>query len=102
MSRNGSVQSKQPRLFDRGGNEPGKKGMRLEGSRFQLGGELHADEPGMVGTLDNLGQQSVRRHAGKDQPLAFKRTAISRIDLIAMAVAFGYLRRTAIDGRDVA
>ena len=33
---------------------------------LQLGVELHADEPGMVRQLDDLGQQAVRRHAGED------------------------------------
>ena len=39
--------------------------MRLERPRFQLGMELHADEPGMILVLDDLRQDAVRRHAGE-------------------------------------
>src|SRR5690606_8036448 len=46
----------QPRLLHGGADEGGEERVRLEGPRFQLWMELHADEPGMVGDLDDLRQ----------------------------------------------
>ena len=51
----------QTALLHRGADEGGKERVRLEGPRFQLRVELHADEPGMVGDLDDLRQEPVRR-----------------------------------------
>src|SRR4051794_38972729 len=46
----------QTRLGDRGLDERREQRVRLERARFQLGMELHPDEPGMhlFGQLDNL------------------------------------------------
>ena len=47
-------------------------GCGSNGRRFQLGMELHADEPGMVGNLDDLGQRcrraTCRKSAGPPPP----------------------------------
>ncbi len=50
------VTSNQPALLHGCLDERGKKRMRLEGTRFQLGVELHAHKPGMAGDFDDLGQ----------------------------------------------
>ncbi len=41
-------------------DEGGKQGMWLKGARFEFGMKLHPDKPGVVGTLDNLGQFPIR------------------------------------------
>src|SRR4029077_2879579 len=57
-------------------DEFAKQRMRLERLGFQLGVVLHADEPGMSGQLNNLGQHAVGRHAGETQPGRFQPVAI--------------------------
>ena len=59
-------------------DEAGEQRVRLERAALQLGMELDADEPGMVGPLDDLGQLAVGRHAGEDQPALFQRIAVMR------------------------
>src|SRR5579872_3095258 len=44
----------QPRLFERGPDERFEQRVRLERARFQLGMELDADEPRMLGDLDDF------------------------------------------------
>ena len=46
----------QPALLHRRLDEGGEQRMRRERPRFQLGMELHADEPGMVVVFDDLRQ----------------------------------------------
>jgi hypothetical protein len=46
----------QPALVDRSTDERGKKRVRLERPRLELGVELHPDEPGMIFIFDHLGQ----------------------------------------------
>lgn len=46
----------QPALVHRRADEGGKKRVRLERPRLELGMELHADEPGMILIFDHLGQ----------------------------------------------
>src|SRR5919106_1746425 len=41
-------------LVERGLHKGREQGVRRERARFQLGMELHADEPGMSGQLDDL------------------------------------------------
>src|SRR6266849_4617494 len=55
----------QPALLHRRLDKRGEQRVRRERPRFQLGVELHADKPGMVGVFDNFREQSVGRHAGK-------------------------------------
>src|SRR6266446_5175506 len=66
----------QPRLVEGGLDERGEQRVRLEGLGFQLGMELHADKPGVVGDFDNLRQQAVGRHPGKAQPGLLERVAV--------------------------
>jgi hypothetical protein len=51
----------QPALLHRRADEGAEERVRLEGPGLELRVELHRDEPGMVGALDDLRQQSVRR-----------------------------------------
>src|SRR5476651_1258514 len=83
----GSIALHQPRLVERGTDERGEERVRLEWLRFELGVELHADEPGMAGKLDDLGQLAVRRHAGKAQPLVLEPSLVVDVDLVAVPVA---------------
>src|SRR5262245_26810753 len=57
----------QPRLLQRGLDEPGEQGMRLERPTLQLRVELDPDEPRVVGPLDDLGQLVVGRHSRENQ-----------------------------------
>src|SRR5262245_6163850 len=75
--------------------------MRLEGARLQFRVELHADEPGVIGKFDDLGQQPVRRHPAKAHARRFQARTIARIDLVAVAMTFRNLR-LAIDACDAA
>src|SRR3989344_5532835 len=80
--------SDQPALRDRGLDEAGEERMRIEWLALELGMVLHPDEPAVIGPLDDLGQDAVGRHAGKDQSALFQPLVIGRVDLVAMAVAF--------------
>ena len=51
------------RLLDRRADEVGKQRMGAEGPGFQLGVELHADEPRVVRNLHDFRQAAVRRHS---------------------------------------
>src|SRR5262245_66593011 len=93
----GSVGLHQPALLHRSPDERGEQRMRLERPRFELGVELHADEPGMVLVLDHLRQQPVRRHAGKPHAVLLEATAITGINLVAVTVALGNLGGTIVD-----
>ena len=48
--------------------------------------ELDADEPGVIGQLDDLWQQAVRRHAGKPQPGGFECFLIADVDLVTVTM----------------
>ena len=50
----------QPALHHRRLDERGEQWVGLERPRFQLGVELHADEPGVVGVFDDLDRKSTR------------------------------------------
>src|SRR5215831_12003072 len=76
----------EPALFHRRGDEACKQGMRFEGPRLQFRVELHADEPRVVGELDDLRQQAVRRHAAKAHAHFFQARAVARIDLVAVSM----------------
>ncbi|MPL84476.1 hypothetical protein SDC9_30441 [bioreactor metagenome] len=79
-------------LFLRGLHQPGEQRMRREGFRLQLRMELHADEPGVILHLDDLGQPAIGRHAREHQPAGLQLVAILDVDLVAVAVAFLDLR----------
>ena len=78
--------------------KPANKGCGIERAALQFGVELDADEPRMVGALDDLGQLAVGRHAGEDQPLFLERVAVVDVDLVAVAVALGDVGRAILLG----
>src|SRR5262245_15229433 len=51
--------------------------------------KLNADEPGMVLIFDDLRQDAVGRHSGESHSTLLKPALVSRIDLVAMPMAFG-------------
>ena len=51
--------------------------------------ELNADEPGMVGALDDLGQLAVGRDAGEQQAVLFEELPIVHVHFVAVAMALG-------------
>ena len=61
---------------------------------------LHADEPGVVGIFDHLGQLAVGRHTGKAQARLFQLLAIGRVHFIAVAVAVLDFDSTAVNLAD--
>src|SRR5579875_433776 len=92
--------SDKARLLHRRLDEPGEERVRREGLRFQLGMVLHADEPGVVGILDRLGQHAVGREAGEHHARALERLAEMDVDLVAVAVTLADLRRIVIEPAD--
>src|SRR5205085_1905385 len=85
--------SDEPRLLLGGRDEALEERVRIEGARFELGVELHADEPGMVAVFDRLGQDGVGRHAREDEALILEPLAIRAVDLVAMPMALRDARR---------
>ena len=53
------MRSDQSGLLERRSDEPGKQWMRIERAAFELGVELHPDEPRMIGPLDDFGKQAI-------------------------------------------
>ena len=53
------VRSDQSGLLERRSDEPCKQWMRIERTAFELGVELHPDEPRMIGPLDDFGKQAI-------------------------------------------
>ena len=53
-----------------------KQRMRFEGAGFQFRVELDADEPGVIGELDDFGQEAVRREAGEEHAFPLEILAI--------------------------
>src|SRR4051794_12155890 len=80
------MESDQPALLHRRGDEAAEQGMRGEGARLQFGVELHPDEPRVVVALDDLGQDAVRRQAGELQARALDGGAVADVDLVAVTV----------------
>src|SRR5216684_1246723 len=78
------TRSNQAGLVERGADERGEERVRLERFRFELGMELHADEPGMAGKLDDLGQLAIGRHAGEAQALILQPALVVDVDLVAV------------------
>jgi hypothetical protein len=93
MSTSSPSAARTHRSRNAGGDEAGEQRVRLERARFQLGVELHADEPGMVGDFDDLRQHAVGRHAGETQAVLLEPVLVVDVDLVAVAVALGDLGR---------
>src|SRR5260221_13538096 len=85
--------SNQAGLVERGADERREERVRLERLRFQLGMELYADEPGVAGELDDLGQFAIGRHAGEEQALVLEPGLVVDIDLVAVAMALADIGR---------
>src|SRR5438105_14763496 len=66
----------QPALFHRRPDEGREQRVRRKRSRFQLGMELDADEPGMILVLDHLRQETIGRHAAEAHPVLLEAAAI--------------------------
>ena len=47
--------SDEPRLLERGADEPGEQRMRLERAALEFGMKLDPDEPRVIGAFDDLG-----------------------------------------------
>ena len=73
--------------------------MGLERPRFQLGMELHADEPGMVLIFDDFRQHAVGRKTREFQAVLLQPVLIGGIDLIAVTMALGNFGGAALDPR---
>ena len=64
--------------------------------------ELHADEPRMVGPLDDFGQQPVGRHAREDQPLPLERDVREALRQVDARLPFvGFEPMSAVVARDL-
>src|SRR4029077_20333388 len=61
--------------------------VRLERLRFELWMELHADEPGVIGKLDDFGQRAVGRYPRKAEPGLLQRILVPDVDFVAVAMA---------------
>ena len=75
--------------------------MWLERAGFQFRVVLNANEPGMLGYLEDFRQLAIRRQAGEQAARLLKRFDIARIHLIAVAVTLRDVER-AIDLGDLA
>src|SRR6185369_8818526 len=78
--------SDETRLLQCCSDEAGEERVRLERPALQLRMELDADEPRMVGALDDLGQLIVRGHSGEYQAGAFQCVLVMDVDLVAVAM----------------
>src|SRR5256886_14227875 len=56
-----------PALVARRAHEPGEQGVRPGGSGPELGVELAADEPGVIGKLDHLDERRSEEHTSELQ-----------------------------------
>ncbi len=64
-----------------------EQGVGLVGAALQLGVELDAHEPGVVGQLHDLHQPFVGGLTARIRPAASSRLAVEVVELIAVAVA---------------
>src|SRR6516225_7275504 len=81
-------------VFQRCADERRKQWMRLERLGLELRMELAAEEPGMIGSLDNLYIILIRRASGNFQSRVHQRFLEVAVEFIAMAVAFADLQLT--------
>src|SRR6202165_4003565 len=65
-------------VIQRGAHEPGEQRGRAHGPRFELGGELAADEPGMIRELDHLDQRAVGRQSRAAPAILADHVAVGR------------------------
>src|ERR1039457_6287699 len=89
-----------PPVLIGGPNERLEQGMRLHRLALELGMELAAEIPGMIGQLADLDVGLVRRLAGDSQPRGFQPFFVFAVKLIAVAMALVDLAH-AIDRKSV-
>ena len=77
----------QPRLLDRRLDEGGEERMRLKRAGGELGVELDAHEPGMIGALHDFRQLTIGRKARDPHASVVEPPAVADVHLVAMAVA---------------
>lgn len=74
-------------ILDASANERGEQRVRCERLGFKLRMELAAEEPGMVGSLDDLHVHTIGRASGDAEAGARQRIFILAIEFVAMAMA---------------
>src|SRR5206468_8472084 len=80
-------------VIERRAHESGEQRMRAHRTGLQLGMELTADEPGMIGQLDHFDQRAIRRQPRAAHAVLGEHVAIRVRDLVAMAVPLAHFRR---------
>src|SRR5687768_11837092 len=86
-------------LAHRGSDQPREQRMRARRTRLQLGMELTADEPWMIGELDDLDERAVRAHPTQSEPVLDERVPILVRYFIAVAVPLADLGHAVHLGR---
>src|SRR2546422_2426372 len=82
-----------PALLARRAHEPCEQGMWPGGSRLELGVELAADEPGVIGQLDHLDQRAVGREPGAPHAVFGEHVAVRVRHLVAVTMPLAHLER---------
>src|SRR5919201_384944 len=73
-------------LLARRAYEPGEQRVRPRGTRLELGVELAADEPGVIGQLDHLHQRPIGRETGAAHAVLGEHVAVGIGHFVAMAM----------------
>src|SRR5881409_2701927 len=81
-------------VLPRRAHEPGEQGVWPGGSGLELGVELAADEPGMVGKLDHLDQRAVGREPGTAHPVFGEHVAVGVRHFVAVTMPLAHLERS--------
>src|SRR5213594_1927209 len=80
-------------VIERRAHESGEQRMRAHRTGLQLGMELTADEPGMIGQLDHFDQRAIRRQPRAAHAVLGEHVAIRVRDLVAMAMPLAHFGR---------
>src|SRR5881397_3172895 len=83
-----------PPLLARRAHEPGEQGVWSGGSGLELGVELAADEPGVIGKLDHLDQRAVGREPGAAHPVLGEHVAVGVRYFVAVTMPLAHLERS--------
>src|SRR5712692_6528509 len=81
-------------LLPRRAHEPGEQWVWPGGSGFELGVELAADEPGVIGQLDHLDQGAVRGEPGAPHSVFGEHVAVGVGHFVAVTMPFAHLERS--------
>src|SRR5215471_12996177 len=74
-------------VLERCADEGAEQRVRLQRLGLELGMELAAQIPGMIGQLADLHVNSVRRFAGEAQSMPLQNAFVLAIELVTMTVA---------------